>query len=111
MNSTLQVPLSLVGARGSAAASSSRKHTRSLTRTSWSSGLSVVLMVSTWWLAHEGSVGLRLLAERTDLTGELCAAKGTGCLVVRRIPDLNPKANDGQESLFTAVASMRWLSR
>ena len=42
-------------------------------RTSWSAGLSVT-GDGTGVVAHCGSVGLRLLADRTGLTGELGAA-------------------------------------
>lgn len=50
-----------------------------MTSTRWSSGLSVTadgLDV----VAHAGSLGLRLLAERTGLTGQLSTAMARGSL-------------------------------
>jgi Transposase DDE domain group 1 len=51
-------------------------------RTSWSAGLSVT-GDGTGVVAHAGSVGLRLLADRTGLTGELSKAVARGSFTPR----------------------------
>ena len=72
-------------------------------RTSWSTGLSVTAD-GVGVVAHAGSVGLRLLADRTGLTGELSKAMTRGSFVPvhdrgRVLVDVAVMLADGGEAI------------
>jgi hypothetical protein len=83
-------------------------------RTAWSEGLSVS-GDRTGVVAHTGSAGLRLLADRTGLTGELSIALARRVFVPRRdrghvLTDVAVMLADGGERSLTSptVTSAMW---